>query len=133
MKVQEKQAGYKSHIEKIAMSGALTDAFSYIENGEVKAVFGMQPFWQGRSTVWALIGYVDNWVSLHKGVLNLMNEYAVKRRVLRLEMTTEVGFIESERWASMLGFEEESLMRNFGVDGKDHKMWVRLWQQQSHL
>ena len=133
LKVQDKQRDYKDHINKLALGGHLYDGFSYLENGQVKAVFGMQPFWAGRSIVWALIGDIESWIKLHKQVKSLMESYAIKRGILRIEMTTEEGFIESQRWAKLLGFEYESTMQNFGVDGKNHKMWVRLWQQQSRL
>jgi len=131
LKVQEKQVWYKSHIDKMAIAGSLNDAFTYTENNQVKAVVGMQPFWAGRSVVWALIGNVDSWIIFHREAKTLMESHAVKRGIIRLEMTTEIGFDESERWARMLGFKEESLMKRFGMDGKDHKMWVKLWQQQS--
>lgn len=131
LRVQEKQEWYKPYIIDMAKCDGLQDAFSYVENGEVKAVVGMQPMWQGRAVVWALIGHIGNWVKFHKSIKRLMEDYAIKRGIIRLEMTTEIGFDESERWSQLLGFKYESTMRNFGVDGKDHKMWVRLWQQQS--
>lgn len=129
--VQEKQKAYRDHIAEGARNLALENAFTYVEKDGIKAVFGMQMMWEGRAVVWALIGDVNNWVSLHKGLLKLISKHVKILSIRRLEMTTEVGFEESERWAEMLGFKHESLMSNFGVDGKDHKMWVRLWQQQS--
>jgi len=131
LEVQEKQKAYRQHIKDAALSCGLTNAFTYIEKDGIKAVFGMQDMWPGRAVVWALIGSVGNWSALHRGVKKLMEHYSMIHNVSRLEMTTEVGFDESEKWAKMLGFKEESLMPNFGVDGKDHKMWVILWQQQS--
>lgn len=133
LEVQDKQKAYRQHIKDAALSCGLTNAFTYIENDGIKAVFGMQDVWQGRAVVWALIGNVKNWIAFHKGVKRLLDHHAFIHKVIRLEMTTEIGFHESERWAKMLGFKEESLMPNFGVDGKDHKMWVILWQQQSRL
>lgn len=132
LEAQDKQKWYKNHISKLALCGGLQDSFTYLENNKVKAVVGMQPMWNGRAVVWALIGYIDNWVKFHKAIKRLMETYAKKRGIIRLEMTTEIGFDESERWSRLLGFKEESTMKNFGVDGKDHKMWVRLWQQQYH-
>lgn len=128
--VQDKQYHYKEHITKIAEAGGLDSVRSYIENGEVKAIIGAQPYWQGRSTIWSLIGNVESWPKFHKQAVKTINDYVKTHNVLRLELTTEAGFIESERWAEMLGFKFESLMPKFGVDGRDHKMWVVLWQQQ---
>lgn len=129
--VQPKQSEYKKSIQNLALMHGLGWAFTYTD-GNVQAAVGMQQQWQGRAIVWALIGGVTNWVKLHKETKGLMESYAKKHGIIRLEMTTEVGFEESERWARMLGFKQESVMKNFGHDGKDHKMWVRLWQQQYH-
>ena len=131
MTVQHKQLFYRDHIKAVIDNELAREPWTYLEGGVVKAVFGMDLFWQGRAIVWALIGDVTKWVHFHKEVKKIMDATADRLEVIRLEMTTEVGFEESERWAEMLGFRLESLMTNFGLDGKDHKMWVRLWQQQS--
>lgn len=133
MIVQSSQLFYRNHIKDFVDSEHGLNSFAYLEGGVVKAVFGMETFWSGRGIVWALIGNVSNWVKFHKSVKKLLESLACKLDIIRLEMTTEVGFDESERWAEMLGFRCESLMTSFGMDGKDHKMWVRLWQQQYPL
>jgi hypothetical protein len=131
LEVQPAQEFYKGYLTEEALSHLQGDNFTYFENGIPKAIVGMQEHWSGRALVWALIGNVDSWIRLHKETKAIMEEYAIKRDILRLEMTVEVGFDESERWALMLGFKEESVMKHFGPDGKDHKMMVRIWQQQS--
>jgi hypothetical protein len=130
LNIQPSQAFYRDHMHEAVSQGNLNHSYSYTENGQVKACIGMLEFWKGRATVWAMIGDVNNWIAFHRLTKKLLESYSEKLDIIRLEMTTEVGFVESERWASMLGFIHESTMSNFGVDGKDHKMWVRLWQQQ---
>jgi len=129
LKVQEAQLFYRDSIKEAVDSGSLENTFAYIEHGKIRACIGMQVLWEGRAIVWALIGDVSNWVKFHKTTKRLLEDYAERLGVIRLEMTTEVGFVESERWAYMLGFRCESEMANYGPDGKNHKMWVRLWQQ----
>ncbi|AUR93055.1 acyl-CoA N-acyltransferase [Vibrio phage 1.182.O._10N.286.46.E1] len=126
LQTQDAQKFYESHITEESLSGLDGDNFSYIEDGMVKALVGMQLQWSGRAIVWALLGDVKNWVSFHREVKNLMENYINKRGIIRLEMTTEIDFVQSERWAKMLGFKEESILKNYGPDGKDHKMMVRL-------
>jgi len=130
LSVQPKQAHYKDHVNQLAISGQLETAFTYSEDGKAKAIIGAQQYWKGRVAVWALVGDVSNWISCHRQVTKTLNAYAKANNVLRFELTTEIGFDESERWAKMLGFKLESTMSNFGVDGLDHKMWVMLCQQQ---
>lgn len=129
LKVQPKQADYLSHIKIIAENNQIGEAYTYTESGEVKAIIGAQEQWKGRVAVWALIGDVTSWARFHKEVSRILKHYAELHNVLRFELTTTVGFDESERWASMLGFKFESLMPCFGVHGEDHKMWVILCQQ----
>lgn len=126
--VQPAQAKDQGYVDRMVRAGHAKNALTYTENGIVKACLGGQEYWKGRATIWAIIGDVDNWVAFHKSARAIIEAYSEKHNVIRLEMTTEVGFDESERWARMLGFRLESTMTNFGMDGKDHKMWVRLWQ-----
>lgn len=124
--VQPTQDYYKGHLTEDALSQLQGDNFTYWEGDRAKAIIGMQHQWIGRAIVWALIGDVKSWIRFHREVDSIMKEYISKRDIIRLEMTTELGFIESERWARMLGFKEESILRKYGPDGKDHKMMVRL-------
>lgn len=133
VKVQEKQKHYKDYINKIALCGALGECRTYTENESVKAIIGMQEQWHGRAIVWALIGDVSKWILFHREVKSIMEDYASNHGIIRIELTTEVGFNESERWAKMLGFYQESIMRNYGPDGRDHKMWVKICQQHYRL
>ena len=128
LKVQEAQLFYRDRVKETVDSGTLENTFAYIEHGEVKACIGMLHVWEGRAIVWALIGDVSNWLKFHRTTKQLLEDYAERLDIIRLELTTEVGFVESERWAQMLGFRFESEMTNFAPDGKSHKMWVRLWQ-----
>lgn len=124
--VQPAQEYYKGHLTEDALFQLQGDNFTYWEGDRAKAIIGMQHQWKGRAIVWALIGDVKSWVKFHREVNSIMEEYIDKRGILRLEMTTEVGFTESERWARMLGFKEESILEKYSPDGKDHKMMVRL-------
>jgi len=130
LEVQPSQEFYKGHLTEDALSELGGDNFSYWEGDKVTAIVGMQLQWRGRAVVWALIGNIKSWVKFHRAVNSLMEKYIRINDIIRLEMTTEVGFVESERWARMLGFKEESLMPFYGPDGKDHKMMVRICQQQ---
>lgn len=130
LNVQPKQAHYREHIHAMAKADQLGEVHTYTEKGIAKAIIGAQEYWKGRVAVWALVGDVTSWVRFHSETSKLLQAYSKANNVLRFELTTEADFDESERWAEMLGFKLESVMSNFGVDGKDHKMWVVLCQQQ---
>lgn len=127
--VQEDQRATFEYIDDMALADLGGAAHTYLEDGNPKASFGLMPVWKGRAQVWAVVGdNVNNWIALHKSVKSLMEATAKDYGIIRLEMTTEVGFKQSERWARMLGFNKESLMPSYGPDGLDHINWVRLWR-----
>lgn len=128
--LQERQQKGFSHVDGYALYDLDSPSYTYVEEGQGTACFGIVPYWKGRATVWALIGEVKNWVAFHRAVNSYMESHVKEYGIIRLEMTTEVGFTESERWARMLGFHKESLMPCYGPEGEDHINWVRLWQFQ---
>jgi hypothetical protein len=124
IKLQPQQDAGRDRILMMAQNNLLDEGYCYFEGDKVKALVGAQPYWEGRVCVWGLIGDVDNWITFHREVLNVMEKYMLRTKVNRLEMTTELGFLAAERWAKMLGFKYESLMLKFGIKGESHKMWV---------
>lgn len=125
---QEQREFAESCIDEIfELSGA---SYTYLELGRPKAAFGAIPIWQGRAAVWAIIGdNINNWVSFHRSVKSQLNQFCKDNSMRRMELTTRVGFDESERWARMLDFKYESTMPLYDAEGNDHKMWVMTWQQ----
>ena len=127
--VQDKQVKFKPHIAAMYNDKLLFDTFTYERNGTVEAVIGAQPCWKGRFSIWAIIGDVSSWPRFTKEVDRLINDYASEHGIIRMELATELGFKESERWAEILNFKFESEMKNYGIDGNTFKMWVKLWQR----
>lgn len=127
IKLQPAQKDFECWVDTINKRGINGRYVTYTEGAEVKACIGIIMMWPGRYQAWALIGDVDNWTAFHRQTVRELHKAANELSIRRMEMTTEEGFIESERWAEMLGFEYESTMPKFGIDGKTHKMWVMLW------
>lgn len=42
----------------------------------------------------------------------------------RVQASTEVGFDRADEFLTRLGFVEEGIMRKYGFDGKDHKLYA---------
>lgn len=44
----------------------------------------------------------------------------------RVEMNVRGGFAAGHKWARLLGFEREGIMRAYGADGEDHHLYARV-------
>lgn len=99
-------------------------AFTLEKNGVILGCGGIVRFWGSAGEAWTLL-------SRHAAA-NMLTVTKVVKRILadapfdRVQMTTDVGFEEAERWARMLGFEYEGTMRKYGHDGRDMKLWARV-------
>jgi len=124
--IQEAQRDNLALLSKELMNDLKGYKFTYLEDSKAKAFVGMELAWKGRAVVWAMVGDVDNWIRFHRETYRLMETYRKENGIIRLELITKDGFEESDRWAKMLGFELESVMRSY-INGDDHKMWVKLW------
>lgn len=58
-----------------------------------------------------------------KAVRHLLNDVSPYRR---LEMSIRAGFASGHKWAGLLGFEQEAVMRCYGEDGEDHHLYARI-------
>lgn len=100
-------------------------AYTAMDGSEVIACAGLAEQWAGRATAWSILSkHVtgSKFVRLHKIVQRFldMQDYA------RLEMTVDQGFEQGVRWAEMLGFECEGLMRKYSPNGTNCYLYARV-------
>lgn len=110
-------AGYCSELAKF-------EGYAGLDGDEVLGCIGILPQWEGRSIAWALLGNVGprRFVAVHKAVERWINE----RSPRRLETWVAVGHSAGERWAEMLGFSVEGLMKAFMPDGSNAWLCARV-------
>lgn len=123
--VQQWQRDYVTAENYIGVQGP---AFTYAEGEEFKACFGMQIQWEGRAIVWAIIGDVNNWPTFHREVSRRLNFFIGNMNIRRCEMTVQSGFKQASRWAKMLGFHKEALLKKYFAWGEDAELWVRIYE-----
>jgi len=100
--------------------------FTGLRDGVVVGCAGVFPQWPGRGLAWALVGSLNprDWVQVTRAALHLF-ETAHARGYWRIETTVDVSFGAGIRWALMLGFKTEGLMRRYTPQGRDHLMMAR--------
>jgi hypothetical protein len=97
--------------------------WSVVECGSVLACGGLCVPWEGRAVAWAILSQGVPVLALTRAVQHVLALPSIPRRV---ECFVDVSFQQGIRWAEMLGFQREGLMRAFSPDGRDHILFARV-------
>jgi hypothetical protein len=91
--------------------------------GKVVMCAGVVSLWEGRGSAWALLSRDAGKCmrQVHRAVKEFLDGCGIKR----VEAYVYPDFIPGHRWARMLGFEHEGLMRSF-QRGADMDMYARI-------
>ena len=89
---------------------------------------GVIPQWIGRAIVWALLAdsvnrYEMLWI--HRQVQWIL-EAQINNGYHRIEAHVHEPFAAAHRWARMLHFESEGLMRKYDPEGRDMRLYARI-------
>lgn len=127
----EPKQGYfedKGLIEESIKTLPDTLAVTLIKNNKVVAVLGISQKRQGVFECWSIIGNESKKypIEFYKNVKKLIADYEEKLSVVRLEMTVKSNLRDACKFARSLGFEQEGLMRNFGLNGEDYFLYARV-------
>lgn len=101
------------------------NGYTAIVDGRPVACAGIVEQWRGRGLAWALLaGDIGPhcFVRVTRAVRRALDLSPLRR----VEAHVDVRFNQGIRWARMLGFEAESVMRSFTPDGGDAFMYVRI-------
>ncbi len=100
------------------------EAFTGLDGDEVLGCAGLIPQGNHRALLWALVGNVGprRFVAVHKAVLHFLSMCSHAR----LETWVDDGFEQGIRWAGMLGFVPEGLMKKHRPDGGDAWLYARV-------
>lgn len=83
---------------------------------------GTMEQWLGRHVAWA---YLHENSGSHMNYVTRQSREIVAGPTGRVEMTVRTDFLAGQRWAGMLGFKAESVMKQYGPEGEDHVGYVR--------
>ena len=94
-------------------------SFTGFRDDTILACCGYIDMWPGRALCWTRIAFAatrHDMLWIHRQVAKFIE--ANPRR--RLEMTVDAGFYAGFRWAELLGFDKEALLRAYDPSGRDH-------------
>jgi hypothetical protein len=124
--LQESQSVFSEAMENEAYQMQLCahPGYAATHQGVVLAMGGVMPFWQGRVFGWMLMG--DNLGRRMAVVHRYVSRFLDEQDADRIETVVLDGFDAGHRWAQMLGFEWEGLMKKWGADGCDYHLYARV-------
>lgn len=104
-------------------------AFGGFKGERLLACGGIIPQWTGRAALWLMLaeatkGYDMLWI--FRTCRTYLDEIQTSHAYNRLEATVDVGFKQGHRFARLLGFKAEGLLRKYAPDGHDHIMYARI-------
>lgn len=123
---------YKGHIEEyleyVDMNVVEGLTWTAIGHGRVIGIFGFRPMWRAVGETWLLPGHgierhAISVVRVARQIMtNVMHDFSLKRLQIAVSTQNDTAY----RYAKSLYFEEEAIMRNYGPEGADYRLMVRL-------
>ena len=103
------------------------DCYTAIANGHVVACLGLVSVWKYRRYVWAFLADDCGKHMIHlTRAVKLWLKYHGQGRI---ETSVDCNFPAAIRWAEMLGFEREGMMRQYSPLGADCYLYARVRPQ----
>ena len=113
--------------EAIGLEYPKDKSFTIEDDGVVLGVFGVMEIYKGRAVVFSFISKRagKGMLGLIKTLRKMIDDGMEKTGVERLEMSVLEGFEHGDRFATMLGFEFEGVMRKY-YKGRNYKLYARV-------
>ena len=126
LRLQPAQEYLAAFVGRPGYGQELVDAgpcYTVRQDGKIIYCAGVVELWQGRASAWALLSGEAgrSMIGLHRMVKDFLDNCGIRR----VEAYVYPDFEPGHRWARMLGFEQEGLMKAF-QQGADMVMYSRI-------
>lgn len=114
-------------LENSTAERVLDDSYTAYYDKRIVMCGGFIETRQGVASCWAIIDkdiYGSSMLWAHRVTVEKIDN-ALEDRFHRLEMTVNTDFPQGSKWAKMLGFEFEGLLKKYDPWGNDHIMYAR--------
>lgn len=103
-------------------------AYTGVDNGRPMLCWGMVQIWKGVGEWWMLPDAKLTSVrhTFHRAARRLMDVIAYEMHIVRLQCTVHTDNGPADKWIRSMQFSEEGLLKQFGPEGADYKMYARL-------
>lgn len=104
--------------------------YSLFCGGSFVAAAGIIKLYQGVGEAWAIAGRPlsrPHVLAFHRNIARIMDGLARDMKLRRLQAMVRESFAQSHLWVERLGFERESVLRRYGINGEDMTMYTRFF------
>jgi len=118
---------YRAAAEVYEQNGG---AYTLMCDQGIVAIAGVAPIMPGVGSAWMLgSALVYSYPkALYKATRAFLRAIEEDWNLHRVQASTADNDQVAEKWLQHLGFEEEGIMRRYGPDGSDHKLYARIMQ-----
>ena len=106
-------------------------SYTVLFKGKPLLCFGLSFLWPGVATSW-LIPHKNminkHKVIFHKGALNYFKTAAKVYKLHRIDATVHSLNVQGVKWIKSMYFEFEGLLRHYGYDKADYKLYSRIYK-----
>jgi len=102
-----------------------TEAWTILSGDKVVCIWGKLSCWDSRAIIWGVMGEGSR--SCMKQIFQFAYDIVCQAKEIRLELQVRRGFEAGVRFAEMLGFERECIMRKYSC-GQDAYLYARVAQ-----
>lgn len=99
-------------------------AWTVIDGETIVACAGFVEHWHNRAYAWALIG--DEAGRRMVPLTRIVRQFLDQSPWPRIETAVDEAFEAGHRWAKLLGFEKEGVMRHYSPEGRDCALYARV-------
>jgi len=104
-------------------------AYAWVRDGKPIACAGIMLYWTGVGEAWLVPSKAVSSLrhTFHRSALRAFEVIASELQLRRVSATVNTKNVRADRWIKAAYFEEEGYLREFGVDGSDHRVYARLF------
>lgn len=104
-------------------------AWTFVNGCTLLVIGGVSVHHAGVGTIWALTSddMAGCGLALTKQLKRFIEDGARVMKLHRLSMTVKADYDQGLRWARLLGFTPEGILRQYGMDKTDYVQMVRLF------
>ena len=112
---------------------ALGYAYTGIKAGRPYCSFGVMKMWPGVAEMWLIpdADLAQVVMSFHRAARRFSDICMSKLHLVRLQATVHSANVPGDNWIKRMLFQEEGVLRGFGPDGSDHKMYSRIKESEN--
>lgn len=120
---------FASEIPDVRQMPLRDPAWTVLDGSLVLGIFGVRTHFNGVGSLWGITSdaMMNYGPDLTKGLKKFLGDGARACEIHRLDLTVKADYAQGIRWAKVLGFEHEAVLRQYGPDKADYVQMVRFF------